>query len=572
MTTATHDAPVYKLIPIADIRTSPQNPRKKMRGIDELTESVKAKGVLHPLLVRPVGATQVEIVAGERRYTAAGRAGLEALPCIVREMDAATALELALVENLERNDLTPLEEGRAFEMLMRAYKRTAEQVASRVGRSVQYVRQRLRLATHLAPELAKLVESDRLDVGAALLLAQCTDKTQKQAATDFARIETTERITRADVATFVERFERDLSSAPFHTGDEKLVPAAGSCTACPKHTGRQGVLFDAADHADMCLDEECWSAKAHAAWEHRAEDSKKRGLRVLTAKEAAAILTHGQPTYDSGFVDVERVWWTGSQNQPAGQLVPDAPRTVGFCADTLRPVEMVPRAEVDKAAKIAMRDASKAASASTPASSKSKGESGKASEADDAAARERKAADARKALNERTLRITLAQAAGAVGTGRVSLERALRALVASYAAGDVEAARVVAKRRMLEVGTASKGVSEDPSVRAVCESASEMDNRQLVGLLAELVARPLIATGPYAVNKSTPPFLVALGIDLPKIVKVAEQELRDEAKAAKATKETRASGVVKRAKSSTPAAKPEEKAAKKPSSKKAKAA
>lgn len=125
---------IGRLIPIEDIEPNPDQPRQALGDLAELTASVREKGILEPLLVRQVGG-RFEIIAGERRYRAALEAGIEELPCIVRETSDAEMMELALVENLQRKDLTAFEEADGLKVLAEKYGYTHEAMAEKLGKS-----------------------------------------------------------------------------------------------------------------------------------------------------------------------------------------------------------------------------------------------------------------------------------------------------------------------------------------------------------------------------------------------------------------------------------------------------
>ena len=127
-------APVGRLIPIEDIDPNPNQPRHTMGDLSELIASVREKGILEPILVRPRG-NRFQIIAGERRFRAAGEAQLSEIPCIVRETPDAEMMELALIENLQRKDLTPFEEAEALHSLADRCGYTHEDLAQRLGKS-----------------------------------------------------------------------------------------------------------------------------------------------------------------------------------------------------------------------------------------------------------------------------------------------------------------------------------------------------------------------------------------------------------------------------------------------------
>jgi ParB family chromosome partitioning protein len=136
---------IGRLVPIEDISPNPDQPRQALGDLEELTASIREKGVLEPLLVRRVGS-QFQIIAGERRYRAAIEAGLEELPCIVRESSDAEMMELALIENLQRKDLTPFEEGDGLRVLLDRYGYTHEAMAEKLGKSRTTITEALSLS------------------------------------------------------------------------------------------------------------------------------------------------------------------------------------------------------------------------------------------------------------------------------------------------------------------------------------------------------------------------------------------------------------------------------------------
>jgi ParB family chromosome partitioning protein len=121
-------------VPLEDIDPNPNQPRQMMGDLTELAASVREKGVLEPILVRPKGS-RFEILAGERRYRAATEAGLAEVPCIVRDASDAEMMEIALVENLQRKDLSAFEEADGLKVLAETYAYTHEQMAEKLGKS-----------------------------------------------------------------------------------------------------------------------------------------------------------------------------------------------------------------------------------------------------------------------------------------------------------------------------------------------------------------------------------------------------------------------------------------------------
>lgn len=127
-------APIGRMISIEDLEPNPNQPRQQMGDLTELTSSIREKGVLEPLIVRRHGSS-FQIISGERRYQAAFQAGLTELPCVERNVDDQETLELALIENIQRKDLTPFEEAEAYGQLVNHHSYTHEALAKRIGKS-----------------------------------------------------------------------------------------------------------------------------------------------------------------------------------------------------------------------------------------------------------------------------------------------------------------------------------------------------------------------------------------------------------------------------------------------------
>jgi ParB family chromosome partitioning protein len=153
------------------IRSGRYQPRTRMdeASLAELAESIKAQGVMQPILVRPVEDGRYEIVAGERRWRAAQRAGLKEIPALVRVVPDQTALALSLIENIQREDLNPIEEAQGIKRLIDEFGLTHEAAARAVGRSRSAVTNLLRL-TQLAPPVQTLLLAGKIDMGHARAL------------------------------------------------------------------------------------------------------------------------------------------------------------------------------------------------------------------------------------------------------------------------------------------------------------------------------------------------------------------------------------------------------------------
>jgi len=164
-------------LPLARIRPNPFQPRNQFgeQGLSALVDSIKSVGILQPILVREVGNEEYELIAGERRFRAARRAGLQSIPALVHSADDATSLEEALVENLHREDLNPLDEAGAYQQLIEEFSLTHEEVARKVGRSRAGVTNALRLF-QLPPTVQRYVRDGQLSAGHARSLLGTPDR------------------------------------------------------------------------------------------------------------------------------------------------------------------------------------------------------------------------------------------------------------------------------------------------------------------------------------------------------------------------------------------------------------
>jgi ParB family chromosome partitioning protein len=165
-------------LPIEFIRPNPRNPRHDFDAddLDDLTRSIREKGIVQPILVRPVGeaANSYEIIAGERRWRAAQKAGLHEVPVVVHEASDKEALELAIIENVQRADLNPLEEALGYQQLLDDYGYQQGQLAEAIGKSRSHIANTLRLLKLPAPVQAYL-RSGELSAGHARALINVAD-------------------------------------------------------------------------------------------------------------------------------------------------------------------------------------------------------------------------------------------------------------------------------------------------------------------------------------------------------------------------------------------------------------
>jgi len=173
-------------LPVDLLQRGKYQPRVDMRAesLQELADSIKVQGVVQPIVVRPLGAANIgesqryEIIAGERRWRAAQMAGLGEIPAVIRHIPDEAAIAVALIENIQRENLNPLEEARALERLITEFELTHQEAAEAVGRSRASVSNLLRLL-ELAPEVSELLEKREIEMGHARALLALTNRRQQ---------------------------------------------------------------------------------------------------------------------------------------------------------------------------------------------------------------------------------------------------------------------------------------------------------------------------------------------------------------------------------------------------------
>ena len=170
-------------LPISQVESCAAQPRKQFDpdALADLADSIRQHGIIQPLTVRKLQSGYYQIIAGERRWRAARMAGLSQVPVVVIEADDRKAMELAMIENLQREDLNPMEEAEGYRTLMEQYGLTQEETSQRVGKSRSAVANALRLL-HLSDEVRALVEEGKLSGGHARALVPLTAELQKKAA------------------------------------------------------------------------------------------------------------------------------------------------------------------------------------------------------------------------------------------------------------------------------------------------------------------------------------------------------------------------------------------------------
>ena len=245
------------------------------KGLKELEGSIRERGVLQPLIVRPMGE-QYEVVAGHRRFTAGKNAGLTSFPVVVKEMTDEEAFEVQFTENCQREDVNPMEEAAGFERLLESGDHyTPETIAEKIGRPLAYVHGRLKLLD--IPKAAqKALLKGEITYSHALVLTRLGNK-DEQKALFKAMVEGEGMTAKASLATLAQKFAKGLDAALFDTD---------GCASCPSRSINQGVLFKDPKGVDACLDKSCYHAKEKDHYEKLVDDLKDEGFKILTREEA----------------------------------------------------------------------------------------------------------------------------------------------------------------------------------------------------------------------------------------------------------------------------------------------
>lgn len=287
-------APEFRLIEVGLIEPSKTNPRKTFgkEGLKELAESLKsAGGVIEPLVVRPHPASPPgwwEIIAGERRWRAAKIAGLKTVPCMVRELDDLEVLKIQIIENLQREDLSPLEEGAGYRLWIDKTGLSAEAIGEEIGKSRRTIFMRMALCD-LIPSAKKLLLEGKISASHAEFVGRLSSPADQ------------ERLVRErlkpdwnghypsvrELARIIgEEYYHLLDAASFPKADANLYPVAGACTVCPKNTAVNPDL-GGDKKGGTCTDGTCFRAKTEAFLARLEEEAGKDVIRLSSDYQKA---------------------------------------------------------------------------------------------------------------------------------------------------------------------------------------------------------------------------------------------------------------------------------------------
>lgn len=223
-------------LPISQVESCAGQPRKQFDpdALADLADSIREHGIIQPLTVRKLQSGYYQIIAGERRWRAARMAGLDQVPAIVIEADDRKAMELAMIENLQREDLNPMEEAEGYRQLMEQYNLTQEETAQRVGKSRSAVANALRLL-NLCPSVRAMVEDGRLTSGHARTILPLSPALQKKAADAVLKSDLSVRQTEL----LVKKLTAEVKEKPaVTTGGLEVNYAEEAAKALCAHLGR----------------------------------------------------------------------------------------------------------------------------------------------------------------------------------------------------------------------------------------------------------------------------------------------------------------------------------------------
>lgn len=290
-----------KNINLSLIEPSPLNPRKTIdeEGIRELADNILQHGLLQPITVRTIEADSkdpvghFEIVCGERRFRAF-KLNLERvpgytkkIPCIVREMSDADALDAMITENLQRKDVDPIEEAFAFGQLNK-HGKSIDEIAARFGKSKRFITERIKLDS-LLPELKKMVTDDKLHIGAAMHICKLTEDEQRKFLDGFAD---EEEVTKSDAEKFTDYLFMEIERADWESDFEGTCNT--TCEKCPFNNANAGCLFyEMKPHDAVCTNRDKWNAKRNSWLLHIVEENAdvlvKSGCKLEAGKTVVVV-------------------------------------------------------------------------------------------------------------------------------------------------------------------------------------------------------------------------------------------------------------------------------------------
>ncbi|MGI1679471.1 MAG: ParB/RepB/Spo0J family partition protein [Cellvibrionaceae bacterium] len=248
-------------IPVELIQRGKYQPRRDIQteALEELAESIKAQGVMQPIVIRPIDNDRYEIIAGERRWRAAQLAGLDKIPAVIKDVPDEAAIAMALIENIQREDLNPMEEAFALKRLQDEFELTHQEVAAAVGKSRTTVTNLLRLIS-LSDEVRKLLEHGDIEMGHARALLTLDDQEQKELAREVVNKGLSVRQTEALVRRTQQQQTKAVPANKVDPDIKKLEESLSEQVGVPiniqhsaKGKGKLILKYDSLDELDGIL-------------------------------------------------------------------------------------------------------------------------------------------------------------------------------------------------------------------------------------------------------------------------------------------------------------------------------
>ena len=246
-------------LPIDLIYRSPYQPRREFKeeALAELADSIRAQGLMQPVVVRPRAAGGYELIAGERRWRAAQLAGMTRLPAVIRDVDDRQAAAMALIENIQREDLNPLEEAQALQRLREEFELTHEQIANAVGKSRVAVTNLMRLL-NLAPAVRSLLDQGLIEMGHARALLSLEPQDQEKLAQEVAQRgltvrQTEQRVRNLGKAQTVEPVDKDPDTRRLENDLSDRLGAPVQITYNAKGKGQLVIRYSNMDQLEGIL-------------------------------------------------------------------------------------------------------------------------------------------------------------------------------------------------------------------------------------------------------------------------------------------------------------------------------
>lgn len=322
----------FQIIALKDIFPDPNQPRKfyDETAMEELIQSVKESGVIQPVLVReqPDRHNKYTLVCGERRYRASKAAGLKTIPAVIRELSDDEALQLQIVENLQRKDVHPMEEAVAFKSFQETKDWSVEEIAKRVGKTEYYVKQRIKLNS-LCELFQKLFFQNKINITDALEVSRLDIEVQSDL---FNELVDEDDLNNPSFHLSIEKFQLDkfrgkLERATFDLDDATLFPSMGACSNCQFNSSVLKLFPD--QHGATCGSIKCFAEKTKISFERNIEDARMDPSVVLIVtdsnpdKQAKALMTKYEGVLQPGDFTLieepdynEREWYNGDNDTP----------------------------------------------------------------------------------------------------------------------------------------------------------------------------------------------------------------------------------------------------------------